>query len=190
MSLVFVCWVGRSTTITQDSSGYSTLCGGDRLIWSNRNSMITVSSRALVLLYRISCIGELISLCTALLLLQLNWTTHSLTPALLCFTCNCICTGLFTEIWISFELVLNVRIFWSIYFLMYHLYSNLLPLTMLYTLLHVATVSWILQLFVSNYYCYIYAGSDGYPLPYPTRILFLLPVPYPEKFWKFQGSGY
>ena len=32
-------------------------------------------------------------------------------------------------------------------------------------------------------------GSDGYPLPYPTRILFLLPVPYPEKFWKFQGSG-
>ena len=27
------------------------------------------------------------------------------------------------------------------------------------------------------------SGSDGYPLPYPTRTLFLLPVPYPEFFW-------
>ena len=32
-------------------------------------------------------------------------------------------------------------------------------------------------------------GSDGYPLPYPTRTFFLLPVPYPEIFQKFQGSG-
>ena len=30
------------------------------------------------------------------------------------------------------------------------------------------------------------AGSDGYPLPFPTRILFLLPVPYPEFFSTFQ----
>ena len=36
---------------------------------------------------------------------------------------------------------------------------------------------------------YLKPGSDGYPLPYPTRILFLLPVPYPEFFSKFQGSG-
>ena len=42
---------------------------------------------------------------------------------------------------------------------MYYLCSNLLPLTMLYTLLHVATVSRILQLFVSNYYCYIYGTA-------------------------------
>ena len=35
----------------------------------------------------------------------------------------------------------------------------------------------------------IRAGSDGYPLPYPTRTFFLLPVPYPEFFSKFQGSG-
>ena len=32
-------------------------------------------------------------------------------------------------------------------------------------------------------------GSDGYPLTYPTRILFILPVPYPEIFLKNQGSG-
>ena len=33
------------------------------------------------------------------------------------------------------------------------------------------------------------SGSDGYPLPYPTRTFFLLPVPYPEIFQKIQGSG-
>ena len=34
------------------------------------------------------------------------------------------------------------------------------------------------------------SGSDGYPLPYPTQILFLLPIPYPEFFSsKFQVSG-
>ena len=43
---------------------------------------------------------------------------------------------------------------------------------------------------ITNCFTYVmWTGSDGYPLPYPTWILSLLPVPYPEMFSKFQGSG-
>ena len=36
--------------------------------------------------------------------------------------------------------------------------------------------------------CYVSApGSDGYPLPYPTRTFFFLPVPYPDFFLKTSG---
>ena len=38
----------------------------------------------------------------------------------------------------------------------------------------------------------LYSGSDGYPLPHPTQILFLLPVPSTRIFLHFrvQGSSY
>ena len=38
----------------------------------------------------------------------------------------------------------------------------------------------------------LYSGSDGYPLPHPTKILFLLPVPSTRIFLHFrvQGSSY